>query len=209
MASYRCDSSKTRRTRPCEPANQARFASKIPEPAPNSSAPQDEPPLNPCHFLVAPPQKSPTFCPRHSDLSCLAYSTDESIVHLHKPLEPVATVSHNLAQIPQHSIEARPKHPYHLGKPLRQNPGLASAHQVERCKPFGQRQTRRLENRIGLRRIFTTAFGALVQMTMFQLVGLVVTALRADESVFPAMLVQLFQTSLLSGILLCPVKKIV
>ena len=53
-----------------------------------------------------------------------------------------------------------------------------------------------------------TALGALVQMTIFQLVGLVVTAFRADEVIFPATPVQLFQTCILSKILLAPFKNI-
>ena len=44
---------------------------------------------------------------------------------------------------------------------------------------------------------------------VFQLAGLVVIALHADESVFPATPVQLFQTSLLNQVLLCPFKKLV
>ena len=47
---------------------------------------------------------------------------------------------------------------------------------------------------------------SICEMTMHQLPKLVVTALHTDESVFPATPAQLFQTSLLSGTLLCPKK---
>ena len=87
------------------------------------------------------------------------------------------------------------QHAYQLGKLLCRNLALVSAYQADRYEPFGSSKASRLENRLVCRRNLPTALGALMQMTVLQLPELVVTALGADESVFPAIPVQLFQTS--------------
>ena len=99
------------------------------------------------------------------------------------------------------------RHTYQLGKPWRRNLTLVSAYQADCRKPFGQWQTSGLKIRLIRRRNLPTALGALVQMTVLQLSGLVVTAFRADESIYSAVPVQFFQTSRLSRVLLCSFKK--
>ena len=93
---------------------------------------------------------------------------------------------------------------YQLGKPLRRNLTLVSAHQADRYKLIGQWQASGLENRLVRQRILMTALGTIV----LQLAGLVVTVLRVDESVFSATLVQRFQTCHLSRVLPCLFKKL-
>lgn len=78
-------------------------------------------------------------------------------------------IHHALAQNSRYSIGCRPRTSDHLEKTLRRNSALVSAFQIDRRKPFGQRQTRMLENRSRHRRNLATTQGVLVQMRILQL----------------------------------------
>ena len=137
-------------------------------------------------------------------------SADLGVIDFHDAVQPVGpvAVAHRLAQLAQHRMGGRPRHTEQFRQSHRRNATLVGAHQEDGGKPLAQRQFGVLEHGAGGDRSLSAASLALVQVAVLEAIGLVMTAVRADEAIRPAMALKFADTGFFVGEFLVPVKKI-
>ena len=139
-----------------------------------------------------------------------ALAAHQGVVRLHQPRQPVGPipVAHGAAQLAQHRLRGRPRHPDHLRQPQRRDTALVRRRQVHRGEPLRERQLGVLEHGPDGHRGLVPAGRALAQVAALKHMRPVVSAARADEPGGPLAARQLLEAGLLGGELPRPSKKV-